>query len=130
VTTPFDIIKTLVETKDRSVFEASPSSYVPYVINRSLSGSLETVLLANEMNQCHGLDVDQQYEYYFHTIRARRRYMKWLKPEPRPEIEGLKIKHRISTWEAKKLLPFLTDEARQFYATIAPPREGGLKKSL
>ena len=37
------------------------SSYPPYIINRCLSGHLDCVMFANEMNKYNFLDKDMQY---------------------------------------------------------------------
>ena len=39
------------------------SSYPPYIINRCLSGHLDTVLFANEMNKYSNLDKDMPVSY-------------------------------------------------------------------
>ena len=35
--------------------------YPPYIINRCLSGTIDTIMYANEMNMNHFLDNDVQY---------------------------------------------------------------------
>jgi len=40
------------------------SEYPPFIINRCLSGHLDCVLFANEMNKYHFLDKDMQYKYF------------------------------------------------------------------
>ena len=39
------------------------SSYPPYIVNRCLSGHLDCVMFANEMNKYHFLDKDMQYSF-------------------------------------------------------------------
>ena len=38
--------------------------YPPYIINRCLSGHLDCVMFANEMNKYSFLDKDMQYSFY------------------------------------------------------------------
>ena len=39
------------------------NDYPPYVINRCLSGFIDTIMYANEMNRYHNLDKDMQYHF-------------------------------------------------------------------
>ena len=44
------------------------SSYPPYIVNRCLSGHLDTVLFANEMNKYSNLDKDMPVSYTHLTL--------------------------------------------------------------
>jgi hypothetical protein len=50
--------------------------YPPYVINRCLSGFIDTIMYANEMNRYHNLDKDMQYSFYLNSVRKRKRFVK------------------------------------------------------
>ena len=45
--------------------------YPPFVINKCMSGHLDTVLYANEMNMTHFLDKKLQYDFYLNSVRKR-----------------------------------------------------------
>ena len=65
--TPFDYLNTINDTKqDIMETEEDERSYVPFVINRSLSYFADTVGLANVVNQHHHIDKKLQYRrnYY------------------------------------------------------------------
>ena len=50
-----------------NLIEEDPSvikDYPPYIVNRCLSGHLDTVMFANEMNKFPNLDKDLQYSFY------------------------------------------------------------------
>ena len=47
-------------------------SYPPYIINRCLSGHLDCVLFANEMNKNHFLDKDMQFHFLLNSIRKKK----------------------------------------------------------
>ena len=49
-------------------------NYPPYIVNRCLSGHLDTVLYANEMNLHPNLDKDMQYQFYLNSLRKRKRF--------------------------------------------------------
>lgn len=55
--------------------------YIPFMTNRSLSYHQDCVLYANEMNMRPHLDNLLQFDYFINTIRKRKRYAKWAKPE-------------------------------------------------
>ena len=46
--------------------------YPPYIVNRCLSGHLDCVMFANEMNKYNFLDKDMQYSFYLNTCRKER----------------------------------------------------------
>ena len=41
--------------------------YPPFIINRCLSGHLDAIMFANEMNKYPNLDKDLQYHFYLNT---------------------------------------------------------------
>ena len=43
--------------------------YAPFVINKCLSGQLDSVLYANEMNKHHQLDKRMQYDFFINSLR-------------------------------------------------------------
>ena len=45
--------------------------YPPYIVNRCLSGHLDCVMFANEMNMYNFLDKDMQYSFYLNTLRKK-----------------------------------------------------------
>ena len=66
------------------------SSYPPYIVNRCLSGHLDTVLFANEMNKYSNLDKDMQYSFFLYTLRKRKRFSPWLKKEQVDDLDLVK----------------------------------------
>jgi hypothetical protein len=85
--TPFDFIKSINE-KTENLMDTTPDAereYVPFVVNRGLSYSPDTILYANEMNCVPLTDKRMQYDYLYHSIRKRKRFDKWIKPEEMDE---------------------------------------------
>ena len=68
----------------------SISSYPAYIVNRCLSGHLDTVLFANEMNIYNSLDKDMQYTFFLYTLRKRKRFSPWLKKEQVDDLDLVK----------------------------------------
>ena len=75
----------LIENDPESI-----SSYPPYIVNRCLSGHLDTVLFANEMNRYSNLEKDMQYSFFLYTLRKRKRFSPWLKKEQVEDLDLVK----------------------------------------
>ena len=56
-------------------------SYPPFIINKCLSGHIDSVLFANEMNRYHFLDKDMQYKFYLNILRKRKRFSPWIRKD-------------------------------------------------
>ena len=84
------------------------SSYPPYIVNRCLSGHLDTVLFANEMNLYNSLDKDMQYSFFLYTLRKRKRFSPWLKKEQIEDLDLVKKHYGYSNEKAKVAVSLLT----------------------
>ena len=84
------------------------SSYPPYIVNRCLSGHLDTVLFANEMNKYSNLDKDMQYSFCLYTLRKRKRFSPWLKKEQVDDLDLVKKHYGYSNEKAKVAVSLLT----------------------
>lgn len=109
---PFDFIKSINQTNEDLLEDPERErEYVPYIVNRGLSYSLDTVLLANEMNRLPSADKKMQFEFLRMAIRKKKRYDTWIKAEK--ESDALKIVmeyYNYSIEKAKQVLPLLTSE--------------------
>ena len=84
------------------------SSYPPYIVNRCLSGTVDTILFANEMNLNAHLDKDMQYSFFLYTLRKRKRFSPWLKKEQVDDLDLVKKHYGYSNEKAKVALTLLT----------------------
>ena len=84
--------------------------YPPYIINRCLSGHLDCVLFANEMNRYPNLDKDMQYSFYLNTLRKKKRFSPWLRKEKVTDLEIIKQYYGYSNEKASNALKILTPE--------------------
>ena len=84
------------------------SSYPPYIVNRCLSGHLDTVLFANEMNKYSSLDKDMQYSFFLYTLRKRKRFSPWLKKGQVDDLDLVKKHYGYSNEKAKVAVSLLT----------------------
>lgn len=109
---PFDFLNSInMSKKDLMEDPENENQYVPFVVNRSLSYFPDTVAFANEMNKYHHLDSRLQYSFLINTIRKRKRFSKWVKPELENNIEKVKEYYGYSMDKARQVMPLLsTDE--------------------
>lgn len=106
--TPFDFINAIHYSKDNLIVDDwSEKQYNPYIVNKGLSYGHDTVIPANEMNSRPHLDKKLQYTFLINTIRARKRFNKWIKPEKIEAIEIVKEYYGYSTEKARQVLPLL-----------------------
>ena len=105
-----DWLNSINSNKD-NLIEEDPeaiSSYPPYIVNRCLSGHLDTVLFANEMNRYSNLDKDMQYSFFLYTLRKRKRFSPWLKKEQMDDLDLVKKHYGYSNEKAKVAVSLLT----------------------
>ena len=88
----------------------SIKDYPPYIINRCLSGHIDCILFANEMNLHHSLDKDMQYSFYLNTLRKRKRFSPWLRKDKVQDLECVKQYYGYSNEKASQALKILTQE--------------------
>ena len=90
------------------------SKYPPYIVNRSLSGHLDCIMFANEMNKFPNLDKDLQYSFYLNTLRKKRRFSPWLRKDKVTDLEIVKQYYGYSNEKASNALKILTPEQINF----------------
>ena len=90
------------------------SSYPPYIINRCLSGHLDTVLFANEMNKYSNIDKDMQYSFFLYTLRKRKRFSPWLKKEQVDDLDLVKKHYGYSNEKARIAVSLLTNTQLEY----------------
>ena len=124
---PFDFLNSInMSKKDLMEDPETENQYVPFVVNRSLSYFPDTVALANEMNKYHHLDNRLQYSFLINTIRKRKRFSKWVKPDMENNIEKVKEYYGYSNEKAKVALDILDKKQLNFIKEKLD--KGGRKK--
>ena len=88
--------------------------YAPYIINRCVSGHLDTVLYANEMNKFPHLDKDMQYTFYLNTLRKRKRFSPWIRKDKVSDLEYVKRYYGYSNEKASQVMKILSQEHIEF----------------
>ena len=67
---PFDYVKSINEKSEMDDL----SGYNPFLTNRAFAYHLDTILLAEEMNQAHHISPTLQYDFYYHSVRRGKRF--------------------------------------------------------
>ena len=88
--------------------------YPSYIINRCMSGHIDAILLANEMNKRPNLPKKLQYDFFLNSIRKRKRYSPWLRKEEIENLDLVKRYYGYSSEKAKQVLNILTREQLSF----------------
>ena len=111
-----DWLNSINFTKD-NLTEENPDlikEYAPFIINKCLSGQIDTILFANEMNMNHHLDKDMQYSFYLNSLRKRKRFSPWLRKDKVTDLECVKQYYGYSNEKASQALKILTKEQINF----------------
>jgi len=111
-----DFLTAINQTK-KNLMDEDPmteNEYHPFVVNRTLSYFLDTVLYANEANIRNTADKKLQFDLLLNSIRSNRRFSRWLKPDEDEDIDAIKEYYGYSNQKAKEVLGLLTGEQLSF----------------
>ena len=100
-----------------NLIEEDPSTikdYAPYIVNRCLSGHIDCIMYANEMNRYSFLDKDMQYSFYLNILRKKKRFSPWLRKDKVTDLEIIKQYYGYSNEKASNALKILTPEQIKF----------------
>lgn len=119
---PFDFAKSINEKTD-NLLKTQPEAekdYQPFLVNRALSFSQDTILHANMMNLNATLDKRMQYDYLFCSVRRRKRFDKWIKRDEMDELVQIVtdvygVSHRKAVEYLSMLTPAQKDDLRKGY---------------
>lgn len=105
-----DWLNSINHTKEYIIEESNEKQYPPYIINRCLSGFIDTVMYANEMNMTSFLPNKMQYDFYINIVRPRKRFSPWLKKEKLEDLDVVKSYYGYNNEKAKQALSLLNKE--------------------
>jgi hypothetical protein len=111
-----DWLNSINQTK-KNLMNEDPSSekeYASYIINRCLSGHIDCVMYANEMNKYNFLPKKLQYDFFINIIRKKKRFSPWLKQEKNKDLEVVKSYYGYSNEKAKQALRILSKTQLDF----------------
>ena len=111
-----DWLNSINQTK-KNLIDEDPSlekEYPPYIVNRCLSGHLDCIIFANEMNKYNFLPKKLQYEFLLNSLRKKTRFSPWLRKDKVTDLESIKKYYGYSNEKAKQALRILTKEQLAF----------------
>ena len=111
-----DWLNSINHTKENLIADdpSAISSYPPYIVNRCLSGTVDSILFANEMNLHPDIDKDMQYNFLLYTLRKRKRFSPWLKKEQIEDLDLVKTHYGYSNDKARVALTLLTNTQLEY----------------
>jgi hypothetical protein len=93
---------------------SAEKEYLPYIINKCLSGSIDCLMYSNEMNMNGHLSKKMQYDFYINSIRKRRRFSPWINKEKIKDLEIIKKYYGYNDEKANQSLKILTKTQIKF----------------
>tara|TARA_B100001057_G_scaffold64472_1_gene58122 strand:+ start:16 stop:396 length:381 start_codon:yes stop_codon:yes gene_type:complete len=122
-----DWLKSINETKTNLVDNDSTieTKYPSYIVNRCMSGQIDTLMFANEMNINNHLDNKLQYDFLLYTLRKKKRFSPWMRKNELSNLSIVKEYYGYSDDKARQVLPLLTED--QLNIITRRLNTGGLK---
>lgn len=127
---PFEYVA-VINSKKQNVMQNNDDpliekEYNPWLTNKSFSYYLDTVFLANNMNQYYNLPNKLQFDYLFCVVKKDKRYTKWNKSKKDKYRDLVKRYFDYGNKKADEALKLLSiddlKEIEQYFF------EGGIKK--
>ena len=113
-------------TKEYHVVEGQVEhKYVPWRTNRSLSNYPDTVLDAQLMNMSAHLDLQLQFDYYYHSIRKRKRFFKRPSVDKDTDFHLVQSFYKYNNRRTEEALKILTKD--QIHIIEKRQEKGGIK---
>lgn len=111
----WDITKNISEGgnhlfKDPDSAELTEKEYVSFMVNRSMSYHYDTVQIANMVNAWAHIPKSAQYEFYKSTVKPKKRFSKWPKPEKSDLINTIMEELKCNRQVAETYLSLLNEE--------------------
>ena len=122
-----DWLKSINATKTNLVDNDSTieTKYPSYIVNRCMSGQIDTLMFANEMNINNHLDNKLQYDFLLYTLRKKKRFSPWMRKNELSNLSIVKEYYGYSDDKARQVLPLLTED--QLNIITRRLNTGGLK---
>ena len=110
------LISSILDDKDNLIDEDPDleKQYPSYIVNRCLSGHIDAILFANEMNMRPNLSKKLQYDFFLNTLRSKKRFSPWLRKDEIKDLDYVKRYYKYSDEKAKQVLKILSTEQINF----------------
>lgn len=112
MTSPFDIIK---HVNEKTPLEFDMKDYSPWMINRGMSNTLDTLFFSEVMNRySQVLDKDMQYAFYLNGVPKGKRFGKWHKADAiNSNVELIMQRYMVNRQVAEQYLKVMSESALQ-----------------
>jgi len=119
MSSPFDYVTSVSYTKKNMMRDSendgqAEKDYSAFMVNKALSYFADTVLHANEMNMNYHLNNRAQYEFFLNSIRRKKRWAKWTKPEKSDIIDAICVVYKCSPKVGNQYSSLMTPEEKAF----------------
>ena len=111
-----DWLNSINHTK-KNLIDEDPSiekEYSPYIVNRCISGHLDAILFANEMNKYNLLPKKMQYDFFINILRTKKRFSPWIRKDKIKDLDYVKRYYGYSNEKALQVLKILTKQQLNF----------------
>ena len=75
---------------------------------------MDTIFQVNELNRNYHLEARLQFDYLLNSVRKKKRYSKWLKPEKLQDLDVVKEYYGFGNEKAKDALRILSEDQLAF----------------
>lgn len=106
----FDYINDISYDKKNIFNKENANEYNIYLTNKAFSYHVDTIFIANRINEYPFISKKMHYDYLYNSIRSRRRFADWNKYEEDEDLELIKNYYNYNTHRAKEALRLLTKE--------------------
>jgi hypothetical protein len=93
-----------------------------FLVNRAMSQYSDCIFAANELNQFRDVDPLMAWDYYWNSIRAKKRFAKWGKKKNTGDVVAVMEVCRVSRPKAEEAMKLLTKDQLKRILEIAKER--------
>ena len=124
---PFEFVNSITFNKNDILEqdELLEKEYAPFLVNRSLSYHQDCILFANEVNRRVDMPHKLQYHYLLNSIRKRKRFAQWSKPEKIDDLKVVMDYYQVSRQKGEEYLNILSK--KQIGILKRKMSKGGMK---
>ena len=108
-----DYLNSINFTKDYLMDDGDPQwekKYPAFVVNKCMSGHIDTIMFANEMNLNHQLPSRLQYDFLLNSVKPRKRFSPWAKKDSIDYLDVVKEYYGYNDDKALQALRILTKD--------------------
>ena len=105
-----DYLNSINFTKEDLMASEDPTwekKYPAFIVNKCLSGFIDTIMFSNEMNRYPNLPSKLQYDFFLNSLRKKKRFSPWLRKEKIKDLDAVKSYYGYSNEKAMQALKIL-----------------------